>query len=137
VVMVCSDYRELSYHKPIMEQQKFPDLIFVCSSNHAIGLYESMAIADADRYFTHVIVCNNFNHGEECSAKGTIVASPMTDPSKYIRKPCEDEIVNVEVPSFAGQVISLWIPEINIQALEHRDRESQVPGFRRSPICRR
>ncbi|MFH2127846.1 MAG: nitrilase-related carbon-nitrogen hydrolase, partial [Pseudomonadota bacterium] len=135
-VVVCSDYRELSYHKVITEQI-YPEIIIVCTMNHAPELYQAMAVADADRYYSHVIVCNNYNDGEEFSTRGTLIASPKKMIDDYIRKPNSDELIKIEAPLVADQQPSLWIVNLDLNAIAHRDRGRPEKGFRNPPHCRR
>lgn len=135
-VFVCSDYREFSLHKEII-LQPYPGIIFVCALNHATRLFEAMAIADSDRYYSHVVICNNYSDKESASSHGTLVASPVRQSDSYVKYPQNGKLQALNCPKVAGQEMNLWLIDLDLNAIACRDRGTMADGYRRPPWCRR
>jgi predicted amidohydrolase len=138
-VVLCSDYREFDIINHIATCSVLLDVLFVCSFNHAIELYDHMALADASRLHCYVVLVNNYSDHKDnrTGPFGTMIASPMREASDAKRIPQTTELVDIGVDEFAGQKPLLWITSLNLEALMHRNRERAVEGYNPPPHCRR
>jgi hypothetical protein len=59
-VIMCSDYRELDVLDAVRRIAPKLDFIFVLANNKHPDLFVKFAQADADRFYTNIIICNQF-----------------------------------------------------------------------------
>jgi hypothetical protein len=138
-VVVCSDCFEHHIVDAIASVDPMVDIIFLCGFNPGFdGLFHHLAITDATRLFTHVVVANNASGKDQASisAAGSGAYFPTRDFSSQPLKPAETH--KLPVPDVFAQEMNLHIYNLSIaDVAASRDRDKPLPHLLAVPnFCR-
>jgi predicted amidohydrolase len=75
-IIICSDYLEVDVHQAFTNANNHPDFIFIPAYNPYPDLFEHLAIGDAVRLYTNIVIANTYCKESECSSLGSEVYVP-------------------------------------------------------------
>lgn len=130
-VVLCSDFREFDVIAAI-EGQPFLDYLVICCCNPYTDLWKQVAVADAARLHSFVVIANWSSDGDE---HGFGRGSYCVAPTRNIEATLLDNPHTKKVSILKGDKVmdgSLLLHDLDIAAL-FRDREKPKPGFLSPP----
>jgi predicted amidohydrolase len=134
-VIVCSDLLDWQVVDAFADSRWHVDVLFVCSCNPNFEIYEHLAVADAWRFYRHVVVVNNCMERDEtkASGNGTLISSPKVPPVTRFNEVKEKR--DIGVPPIGGCQPQIAIVELSIQGLT-TDRVKPTDGLGAFPPSR-
>lgn len=134
-VVICSDYLDWQVVEAFADSRWRVDVLFVVACNPNFELYEHLAIADAWRFYRHVVVVNNCmeKDGIRACGNGTVVCSP--EHKLITRFSGVEKRRDVGVPPMGGSQPQIAFVELSIQALP-TDRVKPSDGLGAFPPSR-
>lgn len=128
--VVCSDYLELDIVGDLARKSPSPiDVLVVCARNPKPAIFETLALADAVRLYSFVIVVNSCpSTGSAGDGQGTMIAAPRHENGGRL------ELDSVELPPLkVGESHiaspSLLVGELNLSLLRGREKRRVHRGW--------